>query len=140
MATRASGRCRAATSLNAGRLGARRCRPCEVPFLKSTALQEGLIPSRRRTSPTAPTSPAISSAVMRPDGFVGRRRELDALHSWLETARSGAGRLVLCSGEAGAGKTRIAQELAGIALPAGGAVAGGRGAQAQGAPAHLPGG
>jgi DNA-binding NarL/FixJ family response regulator len=75
---------------------------------------------------------------MGPDGFVGRRRELDALRSWLEAARTGAGRLVLCAGEPGTGKTRIAQELAGIALAEGVAVVWGRCVEAEGAPAYWP--
>jgi hypothetical protein len=37
----------------------------------------------------------------RGDGIVGRERELAALRAWLEAARGGAGRLVLCAGEPG---------------------------------------
>src|SRR5918997_4912275 len=68
------------------------------------------------------------------DGIVGRRRELDALRTWLEAARNGNGRLVLCAGEPGIGKTRLAQEFAGIALAGGTAVAWGRCVEAEGAP------
>src|SRR5918997_5804274 len=68
------------------------------------------------------------------DGIVGRRRELDALRTWLEATRNGNGRLVLCAGEPGIGKSRLAQELSGIALAAGTAVVWGRCAQAEGAP------
>jgi DNA-binding CsgD family transcriptional regulator len=46
--------------------------------------------------------------------------------------------LVLCDGEPGAGKTRIAQELAGMALAEGVAVAWGRCVEAEGAPAFWP--
>ena len=69
---------------------------------------------------------------------MGRRSELEALHTALEAARGGSGRLVLCEGEPGAGKTRIAQELAGIALAEGVAVAWGRCVEAEGAPAFWP--
>ncbi len=69
------------------------------------------------------------------DGIVGRRRERDALRAWLEAAREGSGRLVLCVGEPGIGKTRLAQELAGVALAGGTAVAWGRCVEAEGAPA-----
>ena len=72
------------------------------------------------------------------DGIVGRRRELDALRTRLEAARNGNGQLVLCAGEPGIGKTRLAQELAGIALAGGTAVAWGRCVEAEGAPAFWP--
>jgi len=71
-------------------------------------------------------------------GIVGRRSELGALRSWLDAARAGAGRLVLCSGEPGIGKTRLAQELAGLALAGGTPVAWGRCVEADGAPAFWP--
>lgn len=59
-------------------------------------------------------------------GMTGRGRELGVLRGWLNEAQGGAGRLVLCAGEAGIGKTRLAQELAGTALAGGTAVAWGR--------------
>jgi AAA ATPase domain len=71
-------------------------------------------------------------------GIVGRERELAALRAWLDAARGGAGRLVLCAGEPGIGKTRLAQELAGVALAGDTAVAWGRCAPTEGAPAHWP--
>ncbi len=70
------------------------------------------------------------------EGIIGRRRELDALRAWLSGAVDGAGRLVLCVGEPGIGKTRLAQELAGLALAGGTAVAWGRCVEAEGAPAY----
>lgn len=75
---------------------------------------------------------------MRPERLVGRRRELEALRAWLEAARSGTGRLVLCAGEPGTGKTRIGQELAGVALAEGVAVVWGRCAEAEVAPPYWP--
>ena len=72
------------------------------------------------------------------DRMVGRQRELDALRAWDGAARDGAGRLVLCAGEPGIGKTRPAQELAGVALARGMAVAWGRCVEAEGAPAFWP--
>lgn len=72
------------------------------------------------------------------DSIVGRRRELDALRGWLDRTREGEGRLVLCVGEPGIGKTRLAQELAGSALAGGTAVAWGRCVEAEGAPAFWP--
>ncbi len=72
--------------------------------------------------------------------LVGRDRELDALRGWLDHARAGRGRLVLCSGEAGIGKTRLAQELAAAAGAAAGdvAVAWGRCVDTEGAPPFWP--
>src|SRR5687768_10270887 len=72
------------------------------------------------------------------DGIVGRRRELDALRVWLDAARDGGGRLVLCVGEPGIGKTRLGQELAGVALAGGTTVVWGRCVEAEGAPAFWP--
>ena len=53
------------------------------------------------------------------DRLIGRHRELAALRAWLEATRDGSGRLVLCAGEPGIGKTRLAQEFAGSALASG---------------------
>jgi ATP/maltotriose-dependent transcriptional regulator MalT len=82
--------------------------------------------------------PAQPPAEVKTDTIVGRRREIEALRSWLEAAHRGSGRLVLCVGEPGIGKTRLAQELAGIALAAGITVAWGRCGGAEGAPAFWP--
>jgi len=70
--------------------------------------------------------------------MVGRERELGALRGWVEEARQGRGRLVLCGGEAGVGKTRLAQEVAGRALAGGCTVAWGRCVETEGAPAYWP--
>jgi DNA-binding CsgD family transcriptional regulator len=80
----------------------------------------------------------VDSAVTEAGSLVGRRRELKTLQTALKSASGGSGRLVLCDGEPGAGKTRIAQELAGVALAEGVAVAWGRCVEAEGAPAFWP--
>jgi DNA-binding CsgD family transcriptional regulator len=82
-----------------------------------------------------PSRPALS-ATGQP--ILGRRRELGALGEWLDAARHGTGRLVLCVGEPGIGKTRLAQELAGVALASGTGVAWGRCPEGEGAPAFWP--
>src|SRR5262249_56059017 len=43
--------------------------------------------------------------------FVGRDRELDALHQGLERARAGHGQLVAVVGEPGVGKSRLVYEF-----------------------------
>jgi DNA-binding CsgD family transcriptional regulator len=72
------------------------------------------------------------------NGMVGRQRELALGRAWLDAARRGAGRLVLCAGEPGIGKTRLAQELAGLALAGGTTVVWGRCIEADGAPPLWP--
>lgn len=54
----------------------------------------------------------ISMQTERERKFIGRQRELDALHAALERAISGHPSIVLLAGEPGIGKTRTAQELA----------------------------
>lgn len=80
-------------------------------------------------------TPTRGSVGVAPDAIVGRRRELEALSAWLDAARGGAGRLILCAGEPGIGKSRLAREFAGVALAGGTAVAWGRCGQGEGAPA-----
>jgi hypothetical protein len=55
--------------------------------------------------------------------FVGRDRELARAAGLLDEARAGRGRLLLCTGEAGIGKTRLAEETAAVAAARGAAVA-----------------
>jgi ATP-dependent Clp protease ATP-binding subunit ClpA len=72
-------------------------------------------------------------------GLVGRGRELARLVSWLDRARARVGRLVLCAGEPGIGKTRLAEELADRARADGVPVAWGACPEAEDAPALCPG-
>ena len=69
------------------------------------------------------------------DGIIGRRRELDALRAWFDAVCDGSGRLILCVGEPGIGKTRLAHELARAAVLGGIPVAWRCGVEAEGAPA-----
>ena len=67
--------------------------------------------------------------------FVGRRRELACLRGWLMAAVEGQPRLVLCGGEPGIGKTRLASELAKVASTSYGAgVVWARASEDRGAP------
>jgi DNA-binding NarL/FixJ family response regulator len=68
--------------------------------------------------------------------LLGRERELAELEAWLDAAVAGHGRLVLVVGEAGIGKTRLAQEVAGRSSEA--TVAWGRCVDTDGAPPFWP--
>src|SRR5262245_10086059 len=73
-----------------------------------------------------------------PAGFGGRERELRSLVAALDEALAGRGRLVLLEGEPGIGKSRLADELAGVARARGAEVLWGRCWEAGGAPAYWP--
>ena len=79
-------------------------------------------------------SPASGSG----DLLLGRDREMTALRAALASASRGRGRLVLLSGEAGIGKTRLADALAVEARDQGIRVAWGRCWEAGGAPVYWP--
>ena len=70
--------------------------------------------------------------------LLGREREMAALRAALASASSGRGRLVLLSGEAGIGKTRLADTFAAEAREGGARVAWGRCWEAGGAPVYWP--
>jgi tetratricopeptide (TPR) repeat protein len=70
--------------------------------------------------------------------FVGRGHETAALHTALEDALAGQGRLVLLAGEPGIGKSRLADELSAEAQRRGVDVLWGRCWEAGGAPAYWP--
>lgn len=70
--------------------------------------------------------------------FVGRQRELGRLEQVLGEAASGAGRVVLLSGEPGMGKTRLATELARRAEEAGWLTLAGHAYETSSMPPYLP--
>lgn len=70
--------------------------------------------------------------------LVGRRAELAALTTALDSAVAGRGRLALISGEPGIGKSRLADELSTVARARGARVLWGRCWEAGGAPAYWP--
>jgi DNA-binding SARP family transcriptional activator/tetratricopeptide (TPR) repeat protein len=71
-----------------------------------------------------PVTPARPGSDVGPEslGLVGRAAELRVLRSRWNAAAAGTGALVLLVGEAGIGKTRLAEELAALAASTGGTV------------------
>ena len=86
-------------------------------------------------APELEERPAVPAA---DGGFVGREGELAELTAALGDALAGRGRLVLVGGEAGIGKSRLAEELARRAQARGARVLVGRCWEAGGAPAYWP--
>ena len=70
--------------------------------------------------------------------FVGRGRELAALSDYLVAARQGRPSIVLCRGEPGIGKTRLAEELAVLAGQRHVPALWGVGVESEGAPPYWP--
>ena len=90
---------------------------------------------RQDSALDAPAPPARSGTSA---GFVGREGEVSELAAALESALAGCGGLLLLAGEAGIGKTRLAEELAALARERGADVLWGRCWEAGGAPAYWP--
>lgn len=89
--------------------------------------------------PACGAPPLMGCATSAPtEPFVGRRSELQLLHEALGGALNGRGRVVVLSGEAGIGKTRLAQEVATQALRRGMLALWGRCLEEPGAPPFLP--
>ncbi|OZM78379.1 AAA family ATPase [Pseudonocardia sp. MH-G8] len=82
----------------------------------------------RATAPTAPAGPDL----------VGRAAEWRAVRDTWGVAAAGSARLLLVTGEAGIGKSRLVEELARRAAAEGHAVAGGRAYEAGGRPPWGP--
>ncbi len=72
--------------------------------------------------PTRALPPGLSAAVAEGVAFVGRSTERAALHRAWEATTGGQRQLVLITGEAGIGKTRLAAELAATVAGSGGLV------------------
>ena len=84
----------------------------------------------------------VSAIMARPTasetGLVGRQTELSLLRDGLAAAIAGQGGLFLLTGEPGIGKTRLADELAGLARAEGATILWGRCWEGDGAPAFHP--
>jgi DNA-binding winged helix-turn-helix (wHTH) protein len=94
-------------------------------------------PAATATVPTS-TAPPPRPSGGRGSLFVGREAAMATLFGGLESALAGRGRVALLVGEAGIGKTRTAEELAGAAAARGALVLFGRCHEGAGAPAFWP--
>jgi DNA-binding winged helix-turn-helix (wHTH) protein len=81
---------------------------------------------------------SAARAAIGPAAFVGRAEVLAQIEATFDRARGGRGQLVLVVGEAGIGKTRIAEEFAATARARGVAVLSGWCSETGGAPAYWP--
>jgi DNA-binding SARP family transcriptional activator len=90
--------------------------------------------------PSPPVEPAeeTAGAELSSRPLIGRETQVAQLDAALRQAVAGRGRLVLVSGEAGIGKTRLAEELDRQAVQRGAAVLWGRCHEGEGAPAFWP--
>ena len=93
----------------------------------------GLDPPRTDSTPAPAHAGRLAAGA-----FVGRTIELASLQAALADAEAGRGRLVMLAGEAGIGKSRLADELASGAKRRGVQIAWGRCWAAGGAPAYWP--
>ena len=103
-----------------------------VDLTVAGASLEPLIDAVRRHCPLANRAGRNASP------FIGRAAELAHLEDLLRRARDGAGALVLLSGEAGVGKTRLVKEAEALARRDGMLALTGRCVLAEGAPPYQP--
>jgi DNA-binding SARP family transcriptional activator len=89
------------------------------PEVETRQLYRELLQSRAQPS-RLPASPRATAPPVAPDTtLVGRTAELSRLRQQLEVARQGEAALAIVEGEAGIGKTRLAEALAAEATEAG---------------------
>lgn len=114
----------------------RRARQCRAvlraeldvdPEPETAALCDQLLgPAWRQAAPSLPQAPRGQRGLLERSLFVGREAEFQYLQTLWDESRSGRGCLVLASGEAGIGKSRLAEELARYVRQRGGGVLIGR--------------
>ena len=80
----------------------------------------------------------MTSRIDSASDFIGRQTELAVLNAALDDAVAERGRMVMLAGEAGIGKTRLAQEIASLSEQRGARVLWGWCYERQGAPLYWP--
>ncbi len=98
----------------------------------------GPVPLAPAAAPVTAVPPGTAPRPVVHDGLVARREQLGRVAARLTEARRGRGGVLLVAGEAGIGKTRLAEAAADEAAALGMAVAWGRCAEDTGAPAFWP--
>ena len=121
--------------------------PDDFPPLRTSSADEGVTAFVGREDELAdavaaravgaePEEPSTPRTPGRP--FVGREKELEELRTALDLVAARRGSLFLITGEPGIGKTRLMQEVAGVAVDQGWRVLVGRCWEEGGAPAYWP--
>lgn len=110
----------------------------ELGLEPGRALQELQQAILRQDPALEPAGPEEAEAPLSTSGLVGREAELAELRGALASALAGRGLLAVVTGEAGIGKTRIAEELAALADEGGALALWGRCWEAGGAPPYWP--
>ncbi len=113
----------------------RRHRPANAPCPCGDGAHS---PSSGTSDPSVLVPVVVDGPVRRASGLIGRERELAELAADLAAASTGTGRVVLVSGDAGIGKTRLGAEVADEARRRGFEVRWGRTWEEGGAPAYWP--
>ena len=112
----------------------RKLHELERAILSQESGLDALPPRQRQQQPGAGVPPGRLAA----SPPIGREEELGLLEAGLEDALAGRGRLFVVVGEAGAGKTQLADEVASRAKQRGARILWGRGWHGGGAPEYWP--